>query len=388
MLIPPARCQVDESIERRSVGDVQFPLGVYPVEEMEPAQGYRVEFEPADGGDEDDPEGEGFGGDAFDPGVSGPGDGSGTAPGGGAFGDDDGFGPGFGAGEWERWPDRYVYDIVLSCERVPSLVRHLLSLMPGRVFPIFDFIGHDAYREIDPYISYTPLGLDGFMDGIRRYRPFFFEDGMCGFGAMSDDPFIYLFVDEHKVVTVRAEPDLRERVERVLEAFDLPRIENPAGADAATHEHRGVLLTPEGRPDLLSAEEIVEALRDEWVLTLNVDPDANIDDEGRELGLTAWRCLMRCDRPDEPGPRFGEVLLFATCLAQAEELAFDALIGVLVAKAGPDGEAWPDPVLLAADRATPEQLAELVRAVRRPSNQTPDLTPDRPRVLVARLLDR
>ncbi|MEM1184948.1 MAG: hypothetical protein AAGI53_08080 [Planctomycetota bacterium] len=364
MFNPPSRCLIDESIERIQIGDMRFPLGVYPVEEMEPLEGYTVEFEPADGVEDDaDPE------SPVPPGEEPP-----PLP----ESDDDPF----GASEWERWPDRYVYDIVLTSERVPALVRQLLMLMPGRVFPILDFIGHDAYREIDPYISYAPLGLDRFIDAVRRYRPFFYEDGMCGFGAMSDDPFLYLFVDEHKVVTVRAEPDERERVERILDAFDLGRVESPAGADAATHEHRGVLITPEGRPDLLSAEEIVEHLRDEWRLTLNIDPDSNVDDQGRPLNLTAWRCLLRCQRATDESPRFGEIILLALCLAQAEELAFDAAASIMS-----DDDAWLEPILLAADRATPEQLTDLLKAGRRRSEPMPDQSYDEPRILRARLLE-
>ncbi len=348
---PSPRCQVDESIERVVIGDMKFPLGVYPVEPMEPRQGYAVEFEPADGGEDDDT-------DVDDP----------TIP----------------DADWEHWPDRYVYDIVITSERVPALVRHLLALMPGRAFPILDFIGHDAYREIDPYISYVLMGVDRFVDAIRRYRPFFFEDGMCGFGLMSDDPFFYLFIDEHKIVTVRTEPDLKEKVERVLEAFDLQRVPEPLGADAATHEHRGVLVSPDDHPEFMGAEEIVEQLRAEWRLTLNIDPDTNLDEDGHDLGLTSWRCLLRCERESEDRPRYAEVILFADCLAQAEELAFDAVAALLA----DDGGVWTEPMLLAADRTSPEQHADLVREPPAPlgappptkAGPKPATTPRRPAV--------
>lgn len=42
----------------------------------------------------------------------------------------------------------------------------------------------------------------------------------------------------------------------------------PAGADSAAHEHRGVLDTPKDRPELLNHDEILERLRDEWRLLL------------------------------------------------------------------------------------------------------------------------
>ena len=110
----------------------EFPLGVYPVEPMIPRAGYTVDFEAGDGDDE--------------------------------------------SGDWEEWPDRYVYDIVVPANRVESLWRALLVQMPPRVYPILDFIGHDAYREIDPYIAYELLGQDRMMDWVRRFGAFFFED--------------------------------------------------------------------------------------------------------------------------------------------------------------------------------------------------------------------
>ncbi len=307
------KCQADSSIERILVGSFQFPLGVYPVEEMTPKAGYTIQFEPADG-------------------------------------DDDGE-------DWEEWPDRYVFDIVVSAERIEALCRALFALMPGRIYPILDVLGHDAYREIDPYISYELMGQDRLVDALRRYRDFFFEDGMCGFGAMSEDPFFYFFVDEHKIVTVRADPDMKERVEKVLQAFDLEPMEDPAGADSAAHEHRGVLITPDDRPDLIGFDEIVEMLKDDWRLLLNVDGETNLDDTGAELGPTPWRCVMRMDYAEGRPSRYAEILLVADSLRQAEELSLDAV----AALDGPDGMPTIDePMMVSSDRLTGEHLSDLL----------------------------
>lgn len=300
------RCQVDDTLERVVLDGVRFPLGVYPVEAMTPRQGYAVEFEPADNGD---------------------------------------------GGEWEEWPDRYVFEAVVSAERLRPLCRSLFSLLPSRVYPILDVIGHDAYREIDPYIAYDLVGLDAFLDGTQRYGEYLFEDGMCGFGAMCDDPFVYIFVDEHKIVTVRVLPHDRERAERIFRAFDLAQIAEPAGADAASHEHRPVLLAPEDRPELLCAEEVVEQLRDQWRLSLNIDPEANEDDEGRELGVTRWRCLVRVFLGGQDHPGYIEVLLHASCYRRAEELSLEAAAGALGERAGE----LSDIQLLAASRLSEEQ---------------------------------
>ena len=305
-------CRADESLERVRKGGVSFPLGAYPVEEMTPAQGYSVQFEPADGDNE---------------------------------------------GEWEEWPDRYVFDIVITAERVEAMVRHLLTLLPGRVYPILDILGHDAFREVDPYVSYELVGLDRFTDTVRRFRAFFFEDGLVGFGAMSDEPFIYLFVDEHKIVTLRCLTEQRERVEAILSAFDLEETDSPAGADSALHEHRSVLVSPAEDEDVLGFEEIVEELRDQWQLMLNVDPEGNVDDEGNELGITDWRLLARAEYETEPVVRYLEVFLRASCLAEAEELGRQAGDGLF------DKEEREPAVasIVEIDRVGPKEFGELVR---------------------------
>jgi hypothetical protein len=369
-----SRCRVDPELNRSLVNGFAFPLGAYPVEPMTPAPGYSVEFEAADSGED---------------------------------------------AEFEEWPDRYVYEIVISAERLEPLCRSLFGLIStmgsgsgaGRIYPILDYLGHDQYREVDPYISYELMGLDRLLDSIRRYRGFFFEDGLCGFGAMTDDPFLYIFVSEHKVVTVRCEPHRRERIERILQAFDLEQIPEPAGADAADHEHRTVLTTAEDRPDLLTADEIVEDLRDEWNLVLNVDPESNLDEEGNELGITPWRCLVRMSSEpelepdgellgedqndtrtksgDDPGDdaaakgdgekmslaggestptsmprgmmlseriRYADVILIAGSLHAAEDLALDA-----VDQLEPQEE-WEEAAVIFADRIRPTMLTEFLRA--------------------------
>jgi hypothetical protein len=303
------RCDIDPGIQRVTIDDMAFPLGVYPIEDVDPRQGYTLDFEAADGD----------------------------------------------SGDWEEWPDRYVFDIVISVERLPALIQSLLGLMPPRVYPILDVLGHDAYREIDPYISYDLLGLDQLLDALIRYRPFFIEDGLTGFGAMSESPFCYVFIDEHKIITARVEPGMKPRVERILKAFDLKERDDPAGPDSVAHEHRGVLLTPAEDASYLSIDDILERLRDEWRLVLNVDPESNTDDRGRELGITPWRCIVRTEDGSDH-VRYVDVFLTAGCLREAEDLAIDAVIEAAGerAPAGPMARADSEPVVMAADRSTPD----------------------------------
>ena len=315
-------CQVDPSIERKTIKGFKFPLGVYPVEPMTPIAGYSSEFEPADNAEE--------------------------------------------MGDWEAWPDQYVFDIVMPADRVESFWHQIFAMMPGRVFPIIDYIGHDAYREIDPYMAYEPIGKEKMIDAIRNYRPFFFEDGMVGFGAVAEDPFFYVFVDEHKIVTVRVESQFKARVEKLLSAFDLEPKEEPAGADSAAHEHRAVLVTSPDHPELLSGDEILERMRDAWNLVLNVDPETNVDDDGKELGITPWRCFLRYGTDQNPNDQYAEIFLTTDSLRKAEELAQQAIISTL-----PSDLEWYDVVIIAIDRFTAEQLIEILKQ----DNQTKSLDP-------------
>jgi hypothetical protein len=402
-----ARIKVDPSIARVSLpahggGDFQFPLGVYPVEDegpgkeqaLVPRQGYSVHFEQADGGPDDAPgRDESSGEDDFGPSKPGPGPGMGRGSGRGE-GRSDGRAKGReareareeresfdpeempaprGSGELEEWPDRYAFDIVVSSERLPSLCRALFMLFDtppsggapgwsqGRVYPILDVLGQDAYREIDPYIAYDLVGLDVFLDGVREFHDFLYEDGMIGFGGMSEDPFLYVFVDEHKIVTVRAQPEMRERVERVLAAFDLEQTEHAAGVDAAAHEHRSVLTAPANNPEFLTPEEVVEDLVDGWRMLLNVDPDSNKDDEGNELGPTSWRALVRCEF-DEAPPRYAETVFDAENFRQAEQVAFTAIEELSDAgrEGGVEEEDWSDARLVIIDRITPAMLTQIL----------------------------
>ncbi len=266
--------------------------------------------------------------------------------------------------DWTQWPDRYVFDINISAARVEALCRALFALLPGRVYPILDVMGNDAFREIDPYIAYDLVGMERFYDGVRRFRPWLYEDGLVGFGAMSEDPFFYVFVDEHKIVTVRAEAHMKEQIEQLLAAFDLREVDKIAGADEARHEHRSVLdqdaLTD--RPDLLAHDEIVEELRDLWGLTLNVDPVRNPDDDGHELGMTYWRCIVRV-LADEGNMRYAEALLSAENLQTAGDLACSAveqLDPALSPETPPDDQEPSELDVLVADRLRETQVRDLL----------------------------
>lgn len=311
-----ARLQIDPALERVEEGGFAFPLGLRPLSPLEAKSGYVQEFEPADGSE---------------PFLTGP-----------------------ETADWEEWPDRFMFDVLMPGPRVSSFVRLALALLPPRVYPILDVLGNDAYREIDPYIAYDLVGLDRFVEGIRDFGPWLFEDGLCGFGAFSIEPFVYLFVDEHKLVTLRVQLDLKEKVERLLAAFELTMHEELRSIDSVEHEHRTVLLAPTDDASLLSGQDILDRLRSLWLLQLNIAGDTNLDDEGRELGTTGWECLVRCIPEDQSDDRFAQVILTADSLDEAELLAAEG-----VQTQAPDG-GWREVDPYSCNRLLPSEIGEIV----------------------------
>lgn len=355
-LLRMTRVLVDPGLVRREVEGFAFPLGVYPVGALAPKPGFVLEFEPAD---------------EAEPFLSGGGPWGGFAGPGGSGGPGGAGGPGGGEGGWsgdsadaeeedaepEQWPDRFMFDILVPATRVRALWKAAATLLPPRAFPILDVLGNDAYREIDPYIAFEMVGIERLYDGIRWFEDWLFEDGLVGFGAMSLDPFVYLFLDEHKILTIRVSIEMKDRVEKLLTAMELEEVEEIVGADAAEHEHTAVLVPAREDNDALSVEEIIERLRDLWSLQLNIDPTTNVDDNGKALGLTAWRCVVRCFREDPALPaRYADVLLVAGSLDEAEQVAVDA-----AASAQDPASPWAEITPVAQDRVTSEEMARLMQ---------------------------
>lgn len=306
---------IDPSITRQEAEGFTYPLGVYPVEPVQPVNGYTVEFESADGDNEAD---------------------------------------------WEEWPDRFMFDVVVTAQRLPSLCKLLFSYLPGRVYPILDVLGNDAYREVDPYISYELVGIERFLDGVLHFDDWLYEDGLVGFGAMSMNPFLYIFVDEHKAVTIRVGLDLKDRIERALGAFELVPVKELVSIDSVAHEHRSVLAPVEpGLHQALAPEEIIERLVESWLLQLNIDPRTNVDDAGRDLGFTPWRMVARCLAQDDSEPVYAEIFAVADCLENAEAAAVRAVAKDPGAPGRPD-DGWLEVQLPVCDRLTAQAAAKAI----------------------------
>ncbi len=305
-------CASDPNLSRVSAANgFQFPLGCVPAEPLEPREGYHVEFESSQ----------------------------------------------------EEWPDCYMFDAVVSAEKLEPLVRDLLRLAPASVVPILDVRGDDAYREMDPYLGLEEIDKEDFLAMLRPARAFLLDDGHCGFGALSEEPLFYLYVDDHKMVTVRVSLADAAEVEELLQAHGIPSEAEPLGVDSVEHDHLDTLWTDDNRSDLLDFYGVLDLLRYEWNLELNIDPETNVDDDGRRLGMTAWRVLLLLEQAatgprwrgvasapaSGDGSRYAEVLLAADSLGAVDEMVSE------VARQLPGYRLLE---LVTADRIRPDELAE------------------------------
>ncbi|MHC4946950.1 MAG: hypothetical protein ACYTG1_01620 [Planctomycetota bacterium] len=226
-------------------------------------------------------------------------------------------------------PDTYTFHVVVSHERVAATVRRVFELLPEAVFPIVEIGSRDAYRTTDVYVAGEPMAVGSFRESWALYEPILLEDGSLGAGANSDEPFVEVFLDQWKGISIHVPLDMRDDVETLLQAEGLHEVPQtwPVLEDDMRHESRvrPVLdVRDEFSPDL---DELLLHLRHDWGLELNVDPDTNVDESGRRVGMTLWHAVVIVEPADGDPQRgaYGSVWATAGSLGRMEELIDDAL---------------------------------------------------------------
>ena len=264
----------------------------------------------------------------------------------------------FVPGEEEN-PDTYAFQIAISHDGLRALVHELFELLPGEVVPVVEIGSVDAYRSIDVYIAEGSLFIDDFLATWDEFEPILLEEVSIGVGATSEEPFLEIFVDAWKSVTVHCQVDLRDDVEAILERHGLTQVAGTWDEDAfeATDTpfqmREFLVIEDEHSPDL---DELLLQLRDDWGLQLDVDPHSNVDDGGRELGHTLWHAIAMADPVDDSRAGGAYVGIWATArsLEEAEDLVEAAVEG--------SGE-WVLDRLYSIERVAfderPEELADL-----------------------------
>ena len=244
----------------------------------------------------------------------------------------------------EDEPDTYSFHIVVSHERLAPILHRAFELLPDQVFAIVEIGSRDAYRSTDTFIGEHPVSIDEFRQVWERYEPFLLEDGSIAAGANSEDPFVEIFVDQWKGLSIHVPLPMREEVAALLQDFGLDEVAQtwPTSDDRepeltlddeeSTSQIRPVLdLSDEFSPDI---DEVLLNLRHEWGLSLNIDPDSNIDEGGRSLGSTLWHVVAIVERnndeesgaaPTQQGA-YASIWATASSLTEMERLIDVALV--------------------------------------------------------------
>ncbi|MDY7107155.1 MAG: hypothetical protein SYC29_00820 [Planctomycetota bacterium] len=265
------------NLKRAAIGDFALPLGLVPGDVDPPQQGYTVDY---------------------------------------AAGEDD-------------EPDTYLFHVVVSHERLAPLLERAFALLPRDVYGIVEIGSRDAYRSADVYMGQEPIPRDEFRAGWKQYQPFLLEDGSIGAGANSEEPFLEIFLDQWKGLSLHVPLSMRGDIEDMLDEFGLNEVSAtwPAMDDEASEKAlrlRPVLeLEDAYSPDV---DELLLQLRHVWNLELNVDPDTNVDEAGRALGRTLWHAMVIIESADEPDAgAYVSIWATAGSLTEVERLIDSAL---------------------------------------------------------------
>jgi hypothetical protein len=197
--------------------------------------------------------------------------------------------------------DTYSFHIVVSHERLREVLDRALRLLPEEVYGIVEIGSRDAYRTTDVYLGDDLISRRDFLQVWKQYEPFLLEDGAIAAGANSEEPFIEVFLDQWKGVTVHVPAERREEVEQMLQSLGLREVAETWSEDEDEQHDLDNLLDEKSyvRPVLDTSDEympdvdeLLMQLRHAWQLELNVDPRTNVDEGGRSLGPTLWYAVV------------------------------------------------------------------------------------------------
>ncbi|UCD74816.1 MAG: hypothetical protein JSV91_13635 [Phycisphaerales bacterium] len=230
----------------------------------------------------------------------------------------------------EDEPDTYTFEVVVSHERLRPLIGRAFALLPEEVFAVVEIGSRDAYRMMDVHVGERTITREAFLEGWARHEPFLLEDCSIGVGARSEEPLLEVFLDAWKILTIHVPLSMRDDVEELLQSEGLeevPMTWPEEEEDDPPHgwRFRPVLELPDGTA--AEADDLLTRLRQEWRLVLNVDPESNIDEAGRELGLTLWQAVISVGWSEGGRRRQAYVSLWAAAgsLATIERFVEQAL---------------------------------------------------------------
>ncbi len=255
-------------------------------------------------------------------------------------------------------PDTYSFYVAVSHERVAPILAKAFTLLPEKVSAIVEISSRDAYRQTDVFLSQEEISRRGFLDMWRTWQPILLEDSSIGAGANSENPFVEVFVDQWKGISIIVPLDMRNDVEKLLRSLELQEVPETwaVGEDNPTLESvqtRPVLASLNGAS--ADIDDVLLELRRTWGMELNIDPDTNLDDGGRRLGMTLWHAVLGVHRALD-ADQIADMSVWATAGSLSElELLIDGMLE--------ETDEWALDEVFSTDRVAfderPDELADI-----------------------------
>ena len=255
-------------------------------------------------------------------------------------------------------PDTYSFYVAVSHERVAPILTKVFTLLPETVSAIVEISSRDAYRQTDVFLSRQELTGHEFLDTWRTWQSILLEDGSIGAGANSENPFVEVFVDQWKGISIIVPLDMRREVEEILVSMELQEVPETwdVGDDNRALEAvkiRPVLASVNGTS--ADIDDVLLELRRKWGMELNIDPETNIDDGGQRLGQTLWHAVLGVHGAGD-ADQFADMSVWATAGSLSQlELLIDGMLR--------ETDEWELDEIYSTDRVAyderPDELADL-----------------------------
>jgi hypothetical protein len=222
---------------RKKVGDYLYPYGAFPDDDYEQQEGYEAEYQtPAD----------------------------------------------------EEGGERYRIEVLVSAEKLVPLFLELCELLPDELSVSLERASADVYSHWDEFIS-DEVSKEEFLETFRAYQFAFAEDGNLGLGAVARDPPIEVFLGSHKEIVVFA-PELKPVTEILrrhgVEPRPLELYYQRDHTHLALTEYRGL------RGPQFDFLHVADMVRHTFGMSLRIDDEENLDEEGQPLGLVPWHAVV------------------------------------------------------------------------------------------------
>ncbi|MCH2132254.1 MAG: hypothetical protein MK116_00755 [Phycisphaerales bacterium] len=259
-------------------------------------------------------------------------------------------------------PDTYALCVVISHERLRPLLAEILSRLPERVMGIVEVGSRDAFRAVDVFLSAKPIAIDRFLDAWLRFEPIFLEDASLAVGVNTETPFMEVFIDQDKRVTVHVEPEAKGEIEAILVRHGLQERDETdiivPEEEMEQMEIRPILVEDPGL--ICDVDQLLMLLRYDWLLVLDEDVDRNVDAVGRNLGRTLWHAVIVVEPSDGPP---GDAVYASAWLAAGSRREVEGMVRDCL-----DGHpAWSFREFYTLDRVAfddrPEELSQLTPGI-------------------------